>query len=399
MKNTLFTLVAITFSSLAYSQIGINTPNPQGVFHIDGAKDNPVTGVPSATQQANDITVLNSGFVGIGTTLPKQKLHITELNTTSGILNSFVSGIALTGIGYGFDGSGPGFYLENTNAPVGQRLLKLNYSLNSTEPVLNFQGVSDDAGSVGAQMLSITRSGKLGINSVNNPQNNLTVNGNASVGNAYTNVVAPINGAVIQGNVGIGTAAPNSKLDLGTSLGTNETDFAGKKLAVYNNAGGTDFYGLGISSGLLQFHAASTAAEAPSMVLTSGGNVGIGTNSPSQKLHVIGNILASGTITPSDIRIKKDITDNVYGLKQILTLRTINYKYKNEELGKDKKIGFIAQEVKATMPELIITANDEMNTLGVNYAEITVVLTKAIQEQQKEIEFLKKEIEILKKAK
>jgi hypothetical protein len=36
------------------------------------------------------------------------------------------------------------------------------------------------------------------------------------------------------------------------------------------------------------------------------------------------------------MRIKKDIVDNSYGIKEILALRTINYRYKNEELGRDK---------------------------------------------------------------
>lgn len=33
-------------------------------------------------------------------------------------------------------------------------------------------------------------------------------------------------------------------------------------------------------------------------VVANNGRVGINTNLPSEKLHVIGNILASGTITP-----------------------------------------------------------------------------------------------------
>ncbi|NML68205.1 hypothetical protein HHL23_00050 [Chryseobacterium sp. RP-3-3] len=125
------------------------------------------------------------------------------------------------------------------------------------------------------------------------------------------------------------------------------------------------------------------------------GNFGMGTTpTATAKLNVAGNIVASGTITPSDIRIKKDIVDNTYGLKEILNLRTINYKYKDEKLSKDKKIGFIAQEVKAAMPELVNVDDDEMKTLGVNYAEMTVVLTKAVQQQQ---ETLKKQEEMLKR--
>ncbi|MEN4758960.1 tail fiber domain-containing protein [Chryseobacterium sp. C39-AII1] len=130
--------------------------------------------------------------------------------------------------------------------------------------------------------------------------------------------------------------------------------------------------------------------------VASNGNVGIGVSVPTEKLHVAGNILASGTVTPSDIRIKKDIVNNVYGLHEVLKLRTINYRYKDENLSKDKKIGFVAQEIKAAMPELVVTANDEMKTLGVNYAEMTVVLTKAVQEQQQIIKNQQTQIDDLK---
>ncbi|UWX59490.1 hypothetical protein N0B40_13855 [Chryseobacterium oranimense] len=63
-------LVASISSALIYSQVGINTVNPRGTFHVDGLKDNPTTGNPSAAQGANDFTVTSSGSVGIGTVVP-----------------------------------------------------------------------------------------------------------------------------------------------------------------------------------------------------------------------------------------------------------------------------------------------------------------------------------------
>jgi len=81
MEKTII-LSALLFSTVAFSQIGINTVNPQGAFHIDGGKDNPSTGVPSAVQQANDIIITPSGNIGIGTTTPSKKVEL--IKTTSG---------------------------------------------------------------------------------------------------------------------------------------------------------------------------------------------------------------------------------------------------------------------------------------------------------------------------
>lgn len=58
------------------AQVGIQTSNPQGVFNIDAAKDNPATGVPSVAQQANDVAVTAAGNMGIGITAPTNKLHV-----------------------------------------------------------------------------------------------------------------------------------------------------------------------------------------------------------------------------------------------------------------------------------------------------------------------------------
>lgn len=89
MKKKLF-LASMLISSLAFSQVGIHTSNPQGSFNVDGAKDNPATGTPNAAQQSNDLTVLNTGNVGIGTNTPVGKLHLYNPTTGSEMGNDYV---------------------------------------------------------------------------------------------------------------------------------------------------------------------------------------------------------------------------------------------------------------------------------------------------------------------
>lgn len=84
MKKQFITLLAMSLSGFMYSQVGINTPNPQGSFHIDGAKDNPETGIPSAAQQANDIILTPAGNIGIGTTTPINSFHVVGSNAAQG---------------------------------------------------------------------------------------------------------------------------------------------------------------------------------------------------------------------------------------------------------------------------------------------------------------------------
>ncbi|MGV2450000.1 UNVERIFIED_CONTAM: hypothetical protein POZ17_09065 [Ralstonia mannitolilytica] len=118
------------------------------------------------------------------------------------------------------------------------------------------------------------------------------------------------------GNIGVGTAAPNHLLDLGTTIGTTADDILGKKLAVYNNTSGTDFYGLGTSTGILQFHAGSTPTVSPGMVLSSSGNLGVGTIIPHSTLD-LGPYLANNATNVSGKKLavynNNDGTD-FYGL-------------------------------------------------------------------------------------
>lgn len=101
---------------------------------------------------------------------------------------------------------------------------------------------------------------------------------------------------------------------------------------------------------------------------------------------------SSGTIQTSDARLKKNIQNIRYGLDAVLKMRPVSYQWKVDSLSQAINLGFIAQEMAQLVPEAVIVEGD---TYGMKYADLIPVLTKAIQEQQTEIEALKKENEVL----
>jgi len=126
----------------------------------------------------------------------------------------------------------------------------------------------------------------------------------------------------------------------------------------------------------------------PSAGTGTTGNVGIGTTSPSEKLHVFGNILATGTITPGSSRTLKDNIRNLEAHEALATLLRLNptkFYYKADH--SDEQLGFIAEDV----PELVATKD----RMGVAPMDIVAVLTKVVQQQQGVIETQQSEIKAL----
>lgn len=80
MKPILFIFLCVFCTNLQ-AQTGVNTKNPQGVFHVDGAKDNPSTGAPTSLQAYNDVIITSLGNLGLGTLAPTLKLEIHTTGT------------------------------------------------------------------------------------------------------------------------------------------------------------------------------------------------------------------------------------------------------------------------------------------------------------------------------
>jgi hypothetical protein len=142
-------------------------------------------------------------------------------------------------------------------------------------------------------------------------------------------------------------------------------------------------------------------------VKSGSGVTGGGNNIPVERLEidytgkmtVSGNVLATGSITAngdviafSDKRLKENIKPIKNALKKVTELKGVSYNRIDID-DKSNKIGFIAQDVKKVLPEVV---SDNEKYLGVNYGNITAVLVEAIKEQQKQIVSLQKEINNLK---
>ena len=129
------------------------------------------------------------------------------------------------------------------------------------------------------------------------------------------------------------------------------------------------------------------------ILCSNGHNVGIGTDSPSYKLHVAGTIYATGSITErSDIRCK-DVETYQWSptLDMIADAPIIRYTMKDDEQ-KRERIGSVAQYWHKVMPEA--TQQDGNGILSMSYGEISLVNTIALA---RELKHLKAEIAELKK--
>ncbi|MGH8003818.1 MAG: tail fiber domain-containing protein, partial [Limisphaerales bacterium] len=123
---------------------------------------------------------------------------------------------------------------------------------------------------------------------------------------------------------------------------------------------------------------------------SSGAKVGIGTETPSEALHVVGNICATGTIGAcSDARFKEHVETIGDAMAVIEKLRGVDFDWKRSEFADHqftdgKQLGFVAQEVKDVLPMLVSEGSD--GYLSVDYGRLTPVLVEAVKAQQKIID-------------
>jgi hypothetical protein len=414
--------------------IGIGTASPALQLHLSqptlstavqfrlSASNNTLNsdiGVASAATQffnstlAGDLVIRNTTgsniHLGSGTTTPTMTLN-SNANVGIGTAAPTVK-VAITGTDNSMQGPHINFTTSTDTYPLLQFLPLAHNSVN----------IGMDVAFNGTNWISSTAGGNFLMNKVSHLMQFLTasnVTSNASV--TWTNALSITSGA----NIGIGTVTPAYKLDVNGGIQATNC-----KLGVQGSVDGTSARGLflwdtsdngwgiyvatsnasrslanGTSCGFgtvsqhaVRFRAFNSSSmgfifENTSEQCLAGirasdgrmfvrGDLGIGTESPSEKLHVIGKILASDDITAfSDKRLKSNITPITDGLSKVLRLNGYTF---NKTCGDAKKYtGLIAQEVKEVLPEVVHQHEDGIYSIAYgNMAGLFVEAIKTFHEQ------------------
>jgi hypothetical protein len=320
------------------------------------------------------------------------------------VLKRTTNGTANTGVGkeaLAYNTTG------NANTALGMIALmsnttgSLNTAVGKSSMFNNLTGIENTA--VGVTSLDANTSGgyntAIGLSAL---LKTTTGSYNTALGNsAGSNITTGSNNVAIGYLSGLPQA--NATISNSTAIGTTAVVSASNSTAIGYQAIANGSNSTAIGSGAIANGNNSTAIGSGATV-NAANTIQLGN---SAVIDIYGGNTATGFganfrgkafIVNSDARIKKDIVNSKYGLATILKLRPVDYHLIND-VKQEPQVGFIAQEVKAVVPELVTGKEGDLakgEILGVNYAGLAPILTKAIQELKKENELQQIEINQLK---
>ncbi len=104
-----------------------------------------------------------------------------------------------------------------------------------------------------------------------------------------------------------------------------------------------------------------------------------------------GNMTIAGTLTEnSDSRLKQELAPIDGVLEKIERIQPVTYSFIDQERHPaGRQLGFVAQEIEKTFPELVTT--DQSGYLAVSYSHMSAVAIQAVKEQQRTIQQLQAE--------
>jgi len=333
------TAIAASFSGL----VGIGTSSPDRTLHLYGGdlkiesgapriyltdvnhnsdysilNDNGLFGIYDDTNTAYRLRIDSSGKVGIGTSSPDRLLDITD-DTNDGtgglVIHSYLPTLELDDI----SGSGTNFILQHdaTNTLFKHGTTERmriaangNVGIGTTSPAYN---LDIEANTAQARIHSTAGNSVLRLDSVDDGESKIFFadNSASAIGTieyhhdsnymSFDTVATERMRIDSSGRVGIGTTSPDSILEvvgadpiltIRDASTSGASSHATLRLAETGVSDSLNLhYDISLDEGHLTFNYDNTGSNATErMRITSSGNVGIGTSSPAQALHVVGKI-------------------------------------------------------------------------------------------------------------
>ncbi len=399
--------------------------------------------------------ITTNNYLGIGTNNPLGKLHIVNNSTGNGnnfIFDDYQSGTAITGgilIRKAYGTSASAQNMDSGNVISQFRFIPRYNSQFNIDSSAGIDAYYMGSGTTGKsdlrfftsnnEQMRINEGGRVGLGTpildslgpekllveVGETSSYNVISGKGEIDNyLQMNIKNTSSGALASTDI-VATADNGDEslnyIDLGiNSSGSNNPAYpilsGAHKIYLYST--GADFIiGNGTSGKSLYFFTNGYALANERLRIKSNGDVGIGTSVVNGKLTVGGIVspspdntysigtsaarwsevwTANGTFQTSDLRLKTNIHPLKYGLKEIRELNPVAYNWISNP-GKNKKIGLLAQPVQQLIPE-VVSGNADTDKLGMNYAELVVVLINSIKEQNKHLEKLEKQLIILKRT-
>jgi hypothetical protein len=413
--------------SLRFNTIGIfNTATGNGALYNNiSGNNNSAIGVSSLYQNTTGYSNVAIGRAALFSN--KYQNNIVAMGDSALYNNGMGTTLALEG---------------SSNTAIGSKAL---YS--------NTFGVGNTALGYNALYLSNSGINNTAIGAYSNVQFNTLTNATAigalsSVATSNSLVLGSINGvnsATADTEVGIGVTNPTEKLEIGNgrlrfrgypgagsahgimwtnNAGTTDRAFIGMEtddlIGIYNIGFGAWNFRVNNSTGEVGINKQPLLSTNDSrlQVKQTGVQNGIGIESSGSTNHwdwyvtgaansdlqlyyngalkgTYGN--AGGAYTPSDKRLKKDISLLSTSINQINKLEAYKYHYLDNTAADAFSYGFMAQDVHKLFPDAVkeTEIKNGETRLGINYQYFTVLAIKGLQEQQMIIENQNKKIENL----
>lgn len=203
---------------------------------------------------------------------------------------------------------------------------------------------------------------------------------------------APANSIFLNrsGNLGLGTSTPVTELHMvdgnTPTIRLDQDGSSGWATQVWDVAGNeTSFFLRDVTNESQMPFLVKAGAPTNSMYIAEDGKVGLGTQTPTQQLHVEGSVFIRGNL---ELGSSRDIKNNIESLgreeamQTLAMLRPVKFQYKVSP--EEDSVGFIAEDV----PGLVATNSRK----SISTMDVVAVMAKVVQEQQKTIDDMNKTI-------